>query len=170
MDDFGPKPRLRSLLDHFACIEDVRDAWRVAHPLAEVLLLVVCASIASCDDFDDIAAWGESHLAFLRRFLPYHHGVPCGRWLNILMNRINPKLFQDCFMAWACELRPDAPDLIAIDGKTSRRSHDRDAGGAQVARRAVARRKSQPFIPSRPLRPARSSCSARKPWRPNRMR
>ena len=128
MDDFGPKPRLRSLLDHFSAVDDPREAWRIAHPLPEVLLLIVCASIASCDDFDDIAAWGENHLPFLRRFLPYHHGVPGARWLNILLNRIDPELFSDCFMNWASELRPDARSLIAIDGKTSRRSHDRAAG------------------------------------------
>lgn len=132
MDAIDEKPRLRSLLDHFAIIEDPREQWRVAHPLSEVLLLVVCASIASCDDFDDIAAWGETHLDFLRRFLPYHHGVPGARWLNILMNRLDPQLFSDCFMAWANELRPDAPDLVAIDGKTSRRSHDRPAGKAAL--------------------------------------
>lgn len=123
-----PKPSLRSLLEHFAEIEDPREPWRVAHPLPEVLLLVVCATIASCDDFDDIAAWGEAHLSFLRRFLPYHHGVPGARWLNILMNRIDPDLFSDCFLAWARQLRPDAPDLVAFDGKTSRRSHDRASG------------------------------------------
>lgn len=132
MEALGERPRLRSLLDHFAVIEDPREQWRVAHPLPEVLLLVVCASIASCDDFDDIAAWGETRLPFLRRFLPYHHGVPGARWLNILMNRIDPELFSECFMAWAGELRPDAPDLIAIDGKTSRRSHDRAAGKAAL--------------------------------------
>ena len=128
MDDFGPKPRLRSLLDHFSAVDDPREAWRIAHPLPEVLLLIVCASIASCDDFDDIAAWGENHLPFLRRFLPYHHGIPGARWLNILMKRIDPELFSDCFMSWASDLRPDAPGLIALDGKTSRRSHDRAAG------------------------------------------
>ena len=132
MNALGEKPRLRSLLDHFAAIEDPREAWRVAHPLPEVLLLVVCASIASCDDFDDIATWGETHLGFLRRFLPYHHGVPGARWLNILLNRLDAELFSDCFMSWASALRPDAPDLIAIDGKTSRRSHDRAAGKAPL--------------------------------------
>ncbi len=132
MESFGEKPRLRSLLDHFAMIADPRERWRVAHPLPEVLLLVVCASIASCDDFDDIAAWGESHLDFLRRFLPYHHGVPGARWLNLLLNRLDPELFSDCFLAWARELRSDAPELIAIDGKTSRRSHDRSAGKAAL--------------------------------------
>ena len=44
------------------------------------------------------------------------------------MNRIDPGLFSDCFLSWASRLRPDAPSLIAIDGKTSRRSHDRAAG------------------------------------------
>jgi predicted transposase YbfD/YdcC len=132
MESFGDKPRLRSLLDHFAVIEDPREPWRVAHPLPEVLLLVVCASIAACDDFEDIAAWGKTHLDFLRRFLPYHHGLPGARWLNILLNRIDPDLFSDCFMAWARALRPDAPELIALDGKTSRRSHDRSAGKAAL--------------------------------------
>src|SRR6185312_9496588 len=132
MDLALEKPRLRRLLDHFAEIADPREAWRVAHPLPEVLLLVVCGSVASCDDFDDIAAWGEAHLPFLRRFLPYDHGVPGARWLNILMNRIDPELFSACFMAWASELRPGAPELVALDGKTSRRSHDRSAGKAAL--------------------------------------
>ncbi len=126
------KPRLKGLLDHFAVMEDTRESWRVAHPLPEILLLVVCATIASCDDFDDIAAWGETHLPFLRRFLSYHHGVPGARWLNILMNRIDPDLFSDCFMAWAASLRPGLPPQIAIDGKTSRRTHDIGAGKAAL--------------------------------------
>jgi predicted transposase YbfD/YdcC len=126
------KPRVKSLLEHFSEVEDFRANWRVAHPLPEILLLVVCATIASCDDFDDIAAWGETHLPFLRRYLPYHHGIPCARWLNILMNRINPELFSDCFMAWATSLRPDLPPQIALDGKTSRRSHDIGAGKAAL--------------------------------------
>jgi hypothetical protein len=111
------KPRLRLLLDHFALIEDDREPWRVAHPLPEVLLLVVCGTIAAGDDFEDIADWGEDNLAFLRRFLPYHHGVPGARWLRMLMNRIEPGLFSDCFRSWAAALRPDAPELVAIDGK-----------------------------------------------------
>jgi predicted transposase YbfD/YdcC len=129
---FGEKSRLRALLDHFAVIEDPRVAWRVAHPLPEVLLLVVCGTIADCDHYDTIAAWGEQRLEFLRRFLPYHHGVPCARWLTLLMNRIDPSLFSACFTAWVREVWPDRPDLIAIDGKTSRRSHDRAAGKAPL--------------------------------------
>lgn len=125
---FGEKPRLRALLEHFSEIEDPREPWKVAHPLPEVLLLVVCGTIADCDDYEHIAAWGEAHLAFLRELLPFHHGVPGGRWLTLLMNRIDPHLFSACFTSWVREMWPDRPDFVAIDGKTSRRSHDRRNG------------------------------------------
>ena len=59
---FGEKSRLRALLDHLSVIEDPREAWRVAHPLPEVLLLVVCGTIADCDDYETIAAWGKQRL------------------------------------------------------------------------------------------------------------
>jgi predicted transposase YbfD/YdcC len=119
-------------LDHFGQIEDPREPWRVAHPLPEGLLLVVCATIADSDDYDSIAAWGQAHLSFLRRSLPYDHGVPGGRWLTILMNRIDPVLFSAAFTAWVRETWPNRPDLVALDGKTSRRSHDRAAGQAAL--------------------------------------
>ena len=126
--EFGEKSRLRVLLDHFGEIEDPRAAHRVAYPLSEVLLLTVCATIADCDNYEEIGAWGEKHVEFLRQFLPYYHGVPGGRWLTLLMNRINPALFSACFSAWVKSCWPDQPELVAIDGKTSRRSHDRSVG------------------------------------------
>ena len=108
------RPRLRVLLDQFGLVEDEREQWRVAHALPEVLLLVVCGTIGACDDFDEIVEWGEDNLPILRRFLPYHHGIPGSRRL---LNRIDPALFSDCFLSWASTLRPDAPALVAIDGK-----------------------------------------------------
>lgn len=126
------KSRLSVLLEHLSAIDDPRDVRRILHPLAEVLFLVVCGTIADCDDYDDIAAWGEAHLDFLRRHLPFTHGVPGGRWLTILMNRVSPEFFQAAFTAWVRETWPGRPDFIAIDGKTSRRSHDRAAGEAPL--------------------------------------
>jgi predicted transposase YbfD/YdcC len=122
------KTRIASLLKHFSALADTRQSWRVMYPLREVLLLVVCGTIAASDDYDEIVDWGEAHLPFLRRFLPFHWGIPCADWLRTLMNRIDPELFAACFMSWASELRPDMPAHIALDGKTSRRSHDRRAG------------------------------------------
>lgn len=126
------RSRLAVLLDHFATVEDPRDVRRILHPLPEILLLVVCGTIADCDDYEDIAAWGAAHLAFLRRFLPYDHGVPGERWLTILMNRINPALFAAAFEGWVRESWPERAGLVAIDGKTSRRSHDRASGAGPL--------------------------------------
>jgi len=122
------KPRLRLLLDHFATIKDTRQAWKVAYPLREVLFLVVCGTIAGGDDYDDIVDWGEAHLSFLRGFAEFHYGIPCVDWLRTVMNRINPELFQACFSSWVAECWPDKLGLVAIDGKTSRRSHNRKTG------------------------------------------
>ena len=141
------KSRLAALLDHFSQVEDPRDVRRILHPLPEVLFLVVCGTIADCDDYEDIAAWGAAHLDFLRRHLPYAHGVPGERWLTILMNRINPALFAAAFADWVRESWPDKAGLVAIDGigdgtvapvaprkpaGGSRRSHDRSAGTAPL--------------------------------------
>lgn len=130
--DLDDRPRLKVLLDHFALMEDDRESWRVAHPLPEILLLVVCGTIAGCDDFDEIVEWGEDNLAFLRRFLPFHHEVPGARWLRILLNRMDGALFSEIFLSWAAALRPDAPALVALDGKTSRGSLDRNGGRAAL--------------------------------------
>ena len=124
--EFGERSRLRVLLEKLSAIDDIRAPCRVAYPLVEILLLAVCGTIADCDDYDQIAEWGAAHLEFLRRLLPYHYGVPSGRWLTIMMNRINPALFSACFTSWVRACWPDRPDLVAIDGKTSRRSHDRE--------------------------------------------
>lgn len=128
LEEDMPRDRLALLLKHFAKIEDNREPWRVMYPLTEVLLLVTCATIAACDDFDDIVAWGERHLDFLRRFAAFHHGIPGCRWLGILLNRIDPILFKRCFESWVAAVWPDRPEFIAIDGKTARRTHDRRKG------------------------------------------
>jgi predicted transposase YbfD/YdcC len=124
----SPRPRLRSLLDHFSVIKDARQSCKVMYPLREVILLVVCGTIADCDDYDDIAEWGAAHLDFLRTLSEFHYGIPCEDWLRVIMNRIDPALFSACFEAWVAERWPDAPNLVALDGKTSRRSHDQAAG------------------------------------------
>lgn len=124
----SPRARLALLLRHFSELEDDREPWRIAYPIAEVLLLVTCATIASCDDFDDIVEWGEHHLDFLRQFSEFYHGIPCARWLRNLMNRIDPALFARCFESWIASLWPGRHDIIAIDGKTARRTGDQRRG------------------------------------------
>jgi predicted transposase YbfD/YdcC len=125
---FSAKPRLRLLLAHFSQMKDTRQAWKVAYPLCEVLFLVVCGTIANSDDYDDIVDWGNAHLTFLRGFSEFHYGIPCADWLRTMMNRVDPDLFMACFSSWVAECWPDKLGLVAIDGKTSRRSHNRKTG------------------------------------------
>ena len=118
----------RSLLDHFSALEDPRQNWRVMYPLPEVLLLVLCATLSGMEDFVEVQLWGKERLAFLRRFLPYERGIPSHDTLCDVINALDPELFKSCFVAWVEGLRDGAPETIAIDGKTSRRSHARSKG------------------------------------------
>lgn len=121
-----------AILDHFAALRDPRQQWRVVYPLPEILLLVLCATLCGMDDFVETRLWGEQRLAFLRRFLPYERGIPAHDTLNDVVNALDPTLFKACFMTWVEALRDGDPDIIAIDGKTSRRSHDRARGRAPL--------------------------------------
>jgi hypothetical protein len=127
-----PALRRKSLLEHFGAIKDDRQRCKVMYRLAEVLLLVVCGTICACDDYDDIVLWGETHLDFLRRLSSFHWGLPCADWLRVVMNRVDPGLFSACFRSFVADRLPGKVDQIAIDGKTSRRSHDRGKGQAAL--------------------------------------
>jgi hypothetical protein len=69
---FGERARLRALLEHISEIEDPREAWKVAHPLPEVLLLVVCGTIADCDDYEHTRPGETRILGSCARFCPNH--------------------------------------------------------------------------------------------------
>jgi predicted transposase YbfD/YdcC len=128
MEQLFQKDRLRLLLDHFGDVGAPRKPEKVKYPLREVLFLVTCATIAGCDDYDEVVAWGNHHLDFLRGYAEYFFGIPKEDWLRVILNRVDPRLFEACFMEWATSLRSDAPDIIALDAKTLRRSGDTAAG------------------------------------------
>ena len=114
--------------DHFSALSDPREGWRVVYSLREILLLVLCATLCGMDHFVETGLWGEQRLGFLRRFLPYERGIPAHGTLNDVINALDPELFKACFTNWVEALRDKKPDIIAIDGKTSRRSHARAKG------------------------------------------
>ena len=84
------------------------------------MLLVLGATLAGAEDFVEVRLWGVKNLDFLRRFLPFNDGLPSHDTLNDVINALDPALFETCFVAWVDELRDAEPDLVAIDGKTSR--------------------------------------------------
>lgn len=121
-------PGSTPILDHFSALTDPRQGWRVLYPLPEILLLVLCATLSGMEDFVEIRLWGEQRLDFLRRFLPYERGIPAHDTLNDVINELDAELFKTCFSTWVETLREQDPDIIAIDGKTSRRTHARRKG------------------------------------------
>ncbi|WP_428484992.1 ISAs1 family transposase [Rhodopila sp.] len=121
-------PSQPCFLSHFAALRDPRQATKVLYPLPEILLLMLCGTIAGADDFVEISLWGSERQGFLRRFLPFKHGIPSHDTLCDVIAAIDPELFKTCFLTWVDGLRTDTPEIIAIDGKTSRRSHARGKG------------------------------------------
>ena len=118
----------KALLDHFSALEDPRQAAKVLYPLPEIVLLLLCATLAGADDFVEMQLWGDQNLGFLRRLRPYAHGIPSHDTLGEVIRAIDPELFRGCFTSWVEGLREDEPDIIAIDGKTSRRTQARRKG------------------------------------------
>lgn len=114
-----------SLIEHFAALEDPRQSWKVVYPLPEILLLVLCGTLAGAEDFVEIRRWGGVNQGFVRRLLPYAAGIPSHDTLNDVINGLDGELFAQCFSDWVESLREAEPDIVAIDGKTSRRTHDR---------------------------------------------
>src|SRR5215213_9977523 len=90
----------RSLIEHFSALEDPRQAGKVVYPLPEIMLLVLCATLAAAEDFVEIRRWGREKLAFLRTLLPFARGIPSHDTLNDVMNALDPALFSECFTAW----------------------------------------------------------------------
>src|SRR6187551_2689175 len=117
-----------SLLDQFSALDDPRQAGKVLYPLPEIILLLLCATLAGADDFVEMTLWGERNLGFLRRLCPYQHGIPSHDTLDEVIRAVDPGLFKTCFTSWVEGLRHSEPDIIAIDGKTSRRTHARKQG------------------------------------------
>lgn len=111
-----------SLLDHFSTLQDPRQAGKIGYRLPEILLVVLCGTMAGAENFVEIERWANRKLAFLRRLLPFGRGVPSHDTLNDVMNVLPGSLFAECFTAWVETLRDAEPDIVAIDGKTSRRA------------------------------------------------
>ena len=113
------------LLDHFAGLVDPRQSAKVMFPLEEIVLLLVCATLAGADDTVEVRDWGCQHLEFLRSYLAFRDDIPSHDTLCDVLNAVDAEVFARCFGDWIAGLRDGAPDVIAIDGKTSRRTHDR---------------------------------------------
>jgi predicted transposase YbfD/YdcC len=112
-------------LYYFKDLNDPRQQGKVQYPLNEVLLLCLFAILAGAETIADIARFGEKKLALLRRFLPFRDGTPAHDHLGDILAVLDAEKFQHCFVSWVSALKGAPADVIAIDGKTSRRSYQK---------------------------------------------
>jgi predicted transposase YbfD/YdcC len=112
-------------LDSFRDLPDPRQAGKVRYPLDEILLLCLLAVLAGAETFTDIARFGTKKRDLLQRFLPFRDGTPAHDHLGDIFATLDAEKFQHCFVGWVAARTGAAADVIAIDGKTARRSGDR---------------------------------------------
>ena len=119
-------------LKHFRELPDHRQAGKVTYPLDEVLLLCLLAVVAGADTFVDIARFGTRKIDLMRRFRPFRDGTPSHDHLGDILATLDADQFQRCFVAWVASMTGAPEGVIAIDGKTLRRSHHGKGGKAAI--------------------------------------
>jgi predicted transposase YbfD/YdcC len=109
-------------LRYFRDLPDVRQRGKVIYPLPEVLLLCLLAVLAGAETITDIARFGEKKLELLRRFRPFEAGTPAHDHLGDILATLDAEAFQRCFVGWVAAMIGVPEGVVAIDGKTVRRS------------------------------------------------
>ena len=119
-------------LEYFRDLPDPRQAGKVTYPLDEILLLCLLAVLAGAEGFTDIARFGTKKLELLRRFRPFRDGTPSHDHLGDIFATLDAEKFQQCFVAWVTAQTGAPAEVIAIDGKTARRSGDKRGAKAAI--------------------------------------
>jgi len=144
MEEFAAAPgagyETLVFLEYFEDLPDPRQRGRVMYPLDEVLLLALLAVLAGAETFVDIARFGAKKLPLLRRFRPFLDGTPSHDHLGDIFASLDAEQFQRCFVAWVTALTGAPAEVIAIDGKTSRRSKGANAAIHMVSAFAARQR------------------------------
>jgi len=119
----------RSLFDHFVVIEDIRDEKKRRHLLIDMLVIAITAVICGADGWTQVAAFGKAKEAWFRQFLQLPNGIPSHDTFGRVFSVLSPEVFEARFREWVASVREVCgEDIVAIDGKSLRRSHCRKKG------------------------------------------
>jgi predicted transposase YbfD/YdcC len=121
--------RESSLAHHLAELTDPRTDRTRLHDLLDIVAIAICAVTAGADSWDDIEDFGHAKHAWLKTFLALPNGIPSHDTFRRVFERLDPEEFQRCFLRWIEALHEATErQVIAIDGKTLRRSFDKARG------------------------------------------
>lgn len=122
-----------SLRDHFATLADPRVERTKQHGLLDIITIAVCAVICGADSWVDVELFGRAKEPWLRTFLALPNGIPSHDTFGRVFAALDPRQFEECFLRWVQGVaRRTWGEVIALDGKTLRRSHDRAAGKGAI--------------------------------------
>lgn len=122
-----------SIQAHFSQVEDPRVERTRDHELLDMIVIAVCAVICGADDWVEIAEWGEEKLAWLRQFIALENGIASHDTFGRVFSRIDAEQFQAAFLSWVqSAFEVSDGQVVAIDGKQVRRSHDQRLGKAAI--------------------------------------
>lgn len=122
-----------TLAEHFSGITDPRIDRTKRHKLIDILVIAICATICGADGWEEFELFGQAKQEWFKSFLELPNGIPSDDTFRRVFGRIDPRQFQHCFLEWVravAELTHG--QVVAIDGKQSRRSYDRAAGKTAI--------------------------------------
>lgn len=119
--------------EHFGGLRDPRIERTKLHKLTDILVIAICAAICGANTWEDVESFGNAKQVWFGRFLELPNGIPSHDTFNRVFARLNPQEFQENFLNWisAASERIEG-QVIAIDGKVLRRSHDKGIGKAAI--------------------------------------
>lgn len=122
-----------SIAEHFGSLKDPRTGRMVDHYLIEIVTIAICAVICGADDWVAVETFGRARESWLRGFLRLPHGIPSHDTFRRVFAALDPEAFQQCFVNWMQVISQlTAGEIVALDGKRLRRSHDGRLGKAAI--------------------------------------
>jgi predicted transposase YbfD/YdcC len=116
--------KVEQFLDYFDDLKDHRIERKKLHPIKEILIVTLFGVISGCESFEDLEDYGQQKIEFLRKFAGFENGIPSDDTLRRFYRAVDTSEFEKRFMKWVKGLQNDLGNIIALDGKTVRGSHD----------------------------------------------
>lgn len=122
-----------SIIEHFSSLPDPRILRKIRHKLLDIVVMTICAVLAGADDWVEIAGFARAKKDWFKNFLELPGGIPSHDTFGRVFSLIVPEEFGKCLSSWIREVFPSSGEgIVAIDGKTARRSHDRANGKSAI--------------------------------------
>jgi len=124
---------LPTIEQHFGNLNDPRIERTKLHKLINILVIALCAVIAGADNWEDVEEFGKARIKWFETFLDIPNGIPSHDTFTRVFARLDPEQFQSCFISWVSGVSEViGGQVIAIDGKVLRRSHDKGIGKSAI--------------------------------------